>query len=127
MTEYSADFEMFWKIYPDRWDRNMNQRIKRKKAPAFEKWKKLSKEIRAECLLKAKDIKYAEGSSARDCVTWINQRGWEDMRKEEGKKPLPSEIQAMVDKLLKTPDYRTVNFHDERNRQLDLLEGKAKT
>lgn len=100
----------------------MSIRIKRKKAPAFEKWKKLSPEIRAECLLLAKDIKWAEGSSARDCVTWINQKGWEDMRKkEEEKRPLPQEVQEIVNKLLKKPDYKTVNFHDERNRQRKAL------
>ena len=103
-SEYTPDFEMFWKLYPDRWDRDMNRRIKRKKAPAFEKWRELSNKLKAECLMIAKQIKYSEGSNARDCVTWLNQKGWEEMRPDENKdKPTNAQIQEMVQGLLDMP------------------------
>ncbi len=102
-TKYSQDFEMFWRLYPDRWDRDQRVRIKRKKAPAFEKWLKLSNEIKAECLTIAKQIKFSEGSSIRDCVTWLNQKGWEDMRPKDNHRPTNEQIQEMARGLLKTP------------------------
>ena len=102
MTAYTEDFEMFWSLYPPRWDRNAIRLIKRKKEPAYEKWVLLSAEIRAECLLGASKIKSFEGSSPRDCVTWINQKGWIDMRPKK-KIPLPQEIQEMAAGLLKAP------------------------
>ena len=101
MTEYTADFEMFWALYPYRWSMTVGKEIKRKKQPAFEKWVLLSKEVRAECLLGASKIKSFEGRSPRDCVTWINQKGWIDMRPKT-RRPLPQEIQDMVEGLLKS-------------------------
>jgi len=84
-TQYTADFEMFWKDFPWRWDRNENQRIKRKKKPAFLAWQKLDEETRIECMAKRRLIRASEGSSVRDCVTWINQDGWEDIDLPEDK------------------------------------------
>ena len=118
-TEYTADFEMFWALYPDRWDRANSHRIKRKKEPAFEKWILLSNEIRAECLLGASKIKSFEGSSARDCVTWINQKGWLDMRPKK-RRPLPQEIQDMAAGLLKSVP-KEESMAVKANRQVRAL------
>ena len=119
MKEYTEDFEMFWSLYPSRWDRERSRHIKRKKEPAFEKWVKLSPEIRAECLMGATKITDFEGSCPRDCVTWINQRGWMDMRPKQ-KRPMPQEIQEMAQGLLKSVP-APINFHNERNRQRKAL------
>lgn len=93
---------MFWSLYPDRWDREGRNRIKRKKAPAFEKWAKLSNEIKAECLTIATKIRASEGSSVRDCVTWINQKAWEEMRPKK-KRATNEQIQEMARGLLEVP------------------------
>ena len=72
---YTKGFEVFWRYYPKRWDRNGQKLIKRKKYPAFESWQKLDADTRHEILTKVKFIKDFEGRSARDAVTWLNQRG----------------------------------------------------
>lgn len=76
---YSDEFNEFWVKYPSRWDKTVGRYVKRKKKPAFLKWQKLKPEIRAECLAKAKYIKKYEGSAVRDCVTWLNNDGWDDI------------------------------------------------
>ena len=74
MKNYTKEFEVFWKLYPARWNTNLSLYVKRKKRPAFKKWQKLSQKIRNECLSKVKLIKKSEGSgtSIRDAVTWLN-------------------------------------------------------
>ena len=118
-TKYSEDFEMFWKLYPKRWDRQARFLIKRKKAPAYESWQKLSNEIKAECLMNAKKIKSFEGSSVRDCVTWLNQKGWIEMRPEEVQ-PTNAQIQEMARDLLKEVP-KPINFEEEANKQTRKL------
>ena len=100
-TEYTEDFEMFWSLYPQRWHEKYGW-IKRKKAPASISWEKLTNEIKAECLMIVKKIQKAEGGSVRDCVTWINQKGWVDMRPKK-KRPTNEQIQEMAKGLLKVP------------------------
>jgi len=119
MTQYSKEFEYFWRVYPSRWDRDMSRRIKRKKAPAWDKWQKLDPQTRHEILTKAKYIKDFEGSYARDAVTWLNQRGWDDMDfKPDWKPTLPEELLNV----LKPVELPTVDFNDKRNRQqMELL------
>ena len=90
---YSKEFEVFWRLYPKRWDRGRNKLIKRKKFPAWESWQKLDEDTQHEILTKAKYIKDFEGSSARDAVTWLNQRGWDDVEFPDSWVPvLPNEL-----------------------------------
>ena len=111
---YSKEFEVFWKYYPKRWDRSRNKLIKRKKFPAWESWQKLDDETRHEILTKLKYIKDFEGSAARDAVTWLNQRGWDDIEFGEAWTPqLPKEL---TEGILKTSKH-TVDINTERNRQ----------
>lgn len=113
--DYTTEFEAFWKQYPKRWNRDLSCLVKRKKWPAFLKWQKLPQTIRNECLAKVKLIKRAEGTP-RDCVTWINQRGWDDIELEKPK-PLPAHL---VPKMKKVESH-TVNVSNERNRQMANL------
>ena len=115
--DYTTEFETFWKAYPKRWNRDLGCYVKRKKWPAFQKWQKLSKAIRNDCLAKVHLIRRAEGTP-RDCVTWINQRGWEDIEIEEKKsKPFPPELLPKM----KTVENPAVNISNERNRQKNKL------
>ena len=117
MSEYTKDFEEFWSRYPARYRKY--QFIKRKKSPAFKVWQKLSKEIRAICLSRVHLIKKTEGGaeSVRDCVTWLNQEGWDEINIHKEPVGLPKE---MIENLLKTvPD--GINKNNERNRQMRLL------
>jgi len=113
--DYTDEFETFWKKYPKRWNRDLGMYIKRKKWPAFEKWQKLSQTIRDDCLAKARLIKATEGTP-RDCVTWLNQRGWDDIELEKPK-PLPKELVPDM----KSVESHTVNFNDARNEQHNKL------
>lgn len=92
---YTEEFNRFWKKYPARWNANFQggSYVKRRKRPAFEKWQKLSQAIRNECFAKVHLVKQYEGGSVRDCVTWLNQWGWEDIELEEPK-PIVSAEQA---------------------------------
>jgi len=117
MTEYTEEFEIFWKAYPARWNKNIHSMVKRKKFPAFEKWQKLDEKIRAECLAKVKKIKYAEGTP-RDAVTWLNQRGWDDIElPEEKPAPMPKQVQEMVEGIGNMPKSKTIDFNEVRNKQ----------
>ena len=114
---YTNEFETFWKAYPARWNSNLSCMVKRKKYPAFLSWQKLSSERQQECLVKAKHIKRTEGTP-RDCVTWLNQRGWDDIELEKPK-PLPAHL---VPKLKTVPEHK-VDFNNERNRLTATLKG----
>lgn len=117
---YTREFEVFWRYYPDRWDRSMNKKIKRKKRPAFDKWLLLSDEIRHEILTKVKYIRQFEGAYARDAVTWLNQCGWEDIEFKPAYQPvLPPE---MLDVLKPVPD--DVDSNQRRTDNLRLLKAK---
>jgi hypothetical protein len=117
--EYTREFEVFWKLYPTRWDRTCSKRIKRKKFPAFEKWQALEDDTRHEILTKAKFIKDFEGSSARDAVTWLNNRGWDDIEFNPDYVPiLPKEL---TEGALKKVEPNIINVSNERNKQKNKL------
>ena len=123
MADYTSDFETFWKAYPRRWNKDLGCSVKRKKYPAFLKWQKLSKAIKAKCLSRVHLIKQFEGTP-RDCVTWINQRGWDDMEWEEIKKMPIGFPKEMIENLLKKVPDIDVNVSNERNRQMAGLKDK---
>jgi len=117
--EYTREFEVFWKLYPTRWDRTCSVRIKRKKRPAFDKWQTLDEGTRHEILTKARFIREFEGGSARDAITWLNQYGWEDIEFKPDYVPiLPKEL---TDEVFKKAKPRIINVNNERNRQKDGL------
>jgi len=119
MSEYTKDFEEFWSRYPKRYVSGIGW-VKRKKRPAFDKWLKLSKEIRAKCLARVHLIKKMEGTP-RDVVTWLNQYGWEDFEESELKNMPVGLPKEMIENLLKTvPDVK-INVNNEHNRQMRLL------
>ena len=90
---YSKEFEYLWRVYPKRWDRTRTKWIKRKKYPAWEKWQLLDEETQHEILTKAQFIRDFEGSHACDLVTWLNQRGWDDIEFNKDYVPvLPEEL-----------------------------------
>ena len=116
-NNYTEEFLQFWLLFPKRWNRDLGGYVKRKKWPAFQKWQKLSQTIRNDCLAKARLIKATEGTP-RDCVTWLNQRGWDDIELEKPpQKALPAEITPN----LKIVESRIVNVNNERNRQMQKL------
>jgi hypothetical protein len=112
--KYPPDFETFWKCYPSRWDRDRSVKLKRGKRPAYNKWVKLTDEERAECMGKRKMIYAAEGSYPRDCVTWLNQYGWEDIEAEEDKWEQAIDIPMKEIK-------PAVNLNDARNEAMRKL------
>ena len=121
--EYTPEFELFWSKYPKRWNKDFQGGtwVKRKKRPAFDKWQKLSPAVRAECLYKAKYIKQYEGGAVRDCITWLNQYGWEDIDLE-----VPAEVPDIVKTIKFGEVPNGVNVNNERNRQINNLERKKK-
>ncbi len=116
--DYTEEFETFWKLYPKRWNRDMGGYVKRKKWPAFEKWQKLDQAIRNECLAKARLIKATEGTP-RDCVTWLNQRGWDDIELPD--KPQHKALPAEIIPKLKVVESHIINVNNERNKQIEKL------
>ncbi len=115
-NDYTATFEIFWKGFPSRWNDNLHGYVKRKKWPAFQKWEKLTSEIQQKCLRIVKKIKAAEGTP-RDCVTWLNERGYDDIDEPDlDAQKLP---QSMTDSLKQVPG--GLNRNNERNRQTRLL------
>lgn len=118
--DYTTEFETFWVKYPKRWNRDLGCFVKRKKWPAFQKWQKLSKAIRSDCLAKVHLIRRAEGTP-RDCVTWLNQRGWEDIELEK-----PKLIPTKLLPKMKIVESIEVNINNERNRQIAALKGQSK-
>lgn len=118
--DYTEDFQVFWAKYPKRWNRELGCSVKRKKWPAFQKWQKLPKAIKSKCLSRVHLIKQFEGTP-RDCVTWLNQRGWDDMECEELKKMPIGFPKEMIENLLKEVPEITVNVSNERNRLKNKL------
>jgi hypothetical protein len=93
---YSKEFEVFWTLYPKRWDPERHEWIKRRKCPAWIMWQRLTDTERHEVLTKVKFIKKQEGKYPRDAATWLNpktQRGWEDIEPPANWVPrLPKEL-----------------------------------
>lgn len=77
--EYSKEFEVFWKLYPGRYNEVARRKVKRKKSDAGKVWNTLSKEIQHEILTKAKFIKDFEGKYPSDPVVWLRRDGWDDI------------------------------------------------
>ena len=115
--EYTPEFETFWKAYPKRWNTDIGGYVKRKKWPAFEKWQKLSQTIRSDCLAKSRLIRLTEGTP-RDCVTWLNQRGWDDI---ELPSPKPKALPAEITPKLKIVKSHIINVNNKRNQQIKAL------
>ena len=115
--DYTSFFEIFWKAFPSRWNSNLHKYVKRKKWPAFQAWQKLSPAIQQKCLRIRKKIKDAEGTP-RDAVTWLNQRGWDDIDEPDiTAQKLPAELTDIFQPVPSGPD-----LNNERNRQRkDLL------
>lgn len=121
---YTAEFETFWKAYPTRWNKDLGLSVKRKKYPAFVKWQTLNQEIRDDCLAKVKLIKRTEGAAVRDCVTWLNQYGWDDIELPRAKpEPLPANVVPIM-KGVPQGDRRSTS--DKVNKQRQDLARKAK-
>jgi len=124
--EYTSEFETFWKKYPARWNSNLSVMVKRKKYPAFVSWQKLTPETQRECLFKAKYIKQTEGTP-RDCVTWLNQRGWDDIELEVPKAFMPKEFDtANVIKIVPEGDRNsTSNKVNQAKNALNIKGGRS--
>jgi len=91
--EYSKEFEYFWKWYPARWHAEKHVFVKRRKFPAWQSWQKLDADTQKEILCKMKLIKASEGKYPRDAVTWLNQRGWDDIEDDsKWESVLPDEL-----------------------------------
>lgn len=116
-NEYTPAFLIFWGGFPSRWNSNLHTYVKRKKYPAFESWQKLSPEIQAKCLRIVKQIKKTEGTP-RDCVTWLNQRGWDDI--DEPDLDVQRLPRSFTDSLKSIPE-TGINVNNERNRQMQKL------
>lgn len=116
--DYAKEFEVFWKLYPKRWSVSRHAYVKRKKYPAWLSWQKLDDDTQHEILLKIKLIKQSEGNYPRDAVTWLNQKGWDDIEFDQGYKPiLPKELTENIGKI----EHKVVDINDERNKQKDNL------
>jgi len=110
--DYTPLFLIFWRSYPSRWNSNLSKYVKRKKWPAFEAWEKKSSKIQAKCLRIVKQIKSTEGTP-RDCVTWLNERGYDDIDEPDlDAQKLPRKFTDS----LKTVQ-GGVNVNSERNKQ----------
>ena len=75
MTDYPEAFESLWSIWPKRDGR------KTKKHPALKKWLLLDTTQKAALYACAEkhNRQHSWGKYIRDLVTFINQRGWEDV------------------------------------------------
>ena len=122
IKNYTPDFEQFWKGYPSRWNKDFQggQWVKRKKQPAFQSWQKLSDEVRAKCLRILRQIKKSEGGAVRDAVTWLNEKGWDDIEEVEEVQHLPASMTANVFKTVP----KETDLNDSRNKAMAGLKGK---
>jgi hypothetical protein len=57
-----------------------------------------------------------------DCVTWINNKGWEDLRPRK-ERPTGPQVQEMIKGLLKDVP-KEKSFAMKRNKAMDKLEGR---
>ena len=78
-TNYTADFELFWKNWPGRW-RDGNSPKKVGKAEAFEIWKTMDTEDCRDALLAVTSGKVKQSGTQYlpDAVRWLKRRLWED-------------------------------------------------
>ena len=74
MTEYSDNFELFWKAYPARNGRKVG------KKPAFAQWNKLTADQRKVAFATAEKNNRMQtwGKYVRDAQRWLRDAGWED-------------------------------------------------
>jgi hypothetical protein len=116
--EYTREFEYLWKVYPKRYSAAAGRKVGKKKWPAFEKWQKLPKVLQDEILTKAKFIREFEGDYPRDLVTWLNQRGWDDIEFKADYIPmLPEELTQNIGNI----ETKVIDLNDRRNEQIRRL------
>lgn len=127
---YTEAFELFWQSSPERYNEAKNAYIRADKEGAFREWQKLTVEqmiLALKAVQKEKASKYTP-----DMRKWLKYKRWEDeVMQQPPKKPLPTEIQAMVDKLAagmkKVPlgGMNNKELNKRRNQLLNELESHA--
>ena len=139
-TEYTEEFETFWKAYPKRWNRMSGQYYKVGKWEAFQVWKRLSNKDKADILLKVKYMR--DGEFVLDAHRWLKKRRFDDIEIPKTKPklvPVPAKVltpeearkrRERLDKikhsLLKKIPHTLISeseFNDRRNKALKDLKG----
>ena len=78
MTEYTADFEMFWKGWPGRWRPEQDKVIKVGKYDTSLVWKKLSEQEKAAIMSILPKVKRAGTQYLPDAERWLKHKRWHD-------------------------------------------------
>lgn len=97
--EYSPEFERFWKVYPPRWIKSSNSKVKVGKADAWVEWQKLDEDDKKQCWYAVKKLRCGEG--IKDLHRWLHHRNFEDFEPPKDYRPAP-QIAAMTKNLLKS-------------------------
>ena len=111
--EYAAEFEMFWKAYPKRWNRSSGKYYKVGKWEAFQVWKRLSQKDRNDILIKVKYMK--NGEFVLDAHRWLKKRRFDDIE-------IPKPKQRLV--IAKEQTYQ--EWHEAREREKALITPEAR-
>lgn len=115
-TRYTAEFEEFWKLYPERWYEDSDRYYKVGKWDAMLEWKKLDEEDKARAMIAVRRLKV--GKYIKDAHRWLHHRRFDDIELPKPKAVLPKQITGNVLKEVPQP----VNVNNARNRNMRALE-----
>lgn len=140
--DYTEEFEIFWKIYPKRWNRSSGKHYKVGKYEAFQAWKRLSQKDRCKILIVVKYMQ--DGEFVLDAHRWLKKRRFDDMEIREPK-PKPPAVPKVIEsaeviaerhkkgqqwkakydkhkkKLFEMPTMPEKDFNDKRNAAQNAL------
>ena len=80
MTNYTEDYERFWKGWPGRWKPETHRPTKVGKYEAWLEWKRLSVQDKAVAIkvVESGRVKDAGTQYLPDASRWLHRRRWED-------------------------------------------------
>lgn len=122
---YTDEFEVFWRCYPPRYNEGRNICIRADKPGAFNEWQKLTTEEKISAFNAVQREKSSKWTP--DARKWLKHKHWEDVIAplKEFDRPLPVEIQTMIDKLTifkKIPSDGISNY--QLNKRRNTLKDK---
>jgi hypothetical protein len=76
-TKYTEEFELFWALYPPRWNEDLHTWRKNGKQAAFVLWEKMTVEDKIKAFETAKKLKGSKWTP--DARKWLLNKMWEDL------------------------------------------------
>lgn len=97
MTKYDDNFLAFWSLYPERWIKDSDRRVKLGKAKAWEGWRFMRKADQQHAMAVLPLFKMTNDARyIPDAWRWLRDKKYEDYEPGEPKKKQPEKTTSVL-------------------------------